>query len=417
MDKLRKEMERKRKVMALAKQKASDAATEAGDGKGGTMTKYVRASDVRRLEDELRYNTKHQQQEVINIDVSAESAGSKKRPRLSSSKESEDKGQVVAAQTESSVVDGNANEKEIKNTSKDENGDTPASSMHHNQVTLSEEEITHQLRELGLPIKLFGESRDPHLRTRRLQIAQRASRQTKADRREGDEFKLQANTGHNIRNTFLQRQNSDNDPFNSAPLTKKTIKSDQTDRDGKPIIDNEQEREQPVSKDSHEQEGDPEDEDDHKRVHSFFKSLLKQWESYLIARPLSKKQTLAGKNELKTYKQCKDYVRPLFRLLKNRLVEDRILAFLVEIVTYCKQGEFVKANDSYMDLAIGRAAWPIGVTMVGIHARSGREKIGSNNVAHVMNSELQRKYLTSVKRLMTFAQTLRDDVDPSKKVW
>lgn len=41
------------------------------------------------------------------------------------------------------------------------------------------------------------------------------------------------------------------------------------------------------------------------------------------------------------------------------------------------------------DLAIGRAAWPIGVTMVGIHARSGRAKIESSKVAHVMNSELQ----------------------------
>ena len=47
-----------------------------------------------------------------------------------------------------------------------------------------------------------------------------------------------------------------------------------------------------------------------------------------------------------------------------------------------------------MDVAIGRAAWPIGVTQVGIHSRTGREKIGAANVAHVMNSELQRKYLT-----------------------
>jgi pre-mRNA-splicing factor 18 len=54
--------------------------------------------------------------------------------------------------------------------------------------------------------------------------------------------------------------------------------------------------------------------------------------------------------------------------------------------------------------------------MVGIHARSGREKIGSSNVAHVMNNELQRKYLTSVKRLISYCQKIRPDVDPSKKV-
>jgi len=44
-------------------------------------------------------------------------------------------------------------------------------------------------------------------------------------------------------------------------------------------------------------------------------------------------------------------------------------------------------------MAIGNAAWPIGVTMVGIHARTGREKIFARNVAHVLNDETQRKYI------------------------
>jgi len=55
-------------------------------------------------------------------------------------------------------------------------------------------------------------------------------------------------------------------------------------------------------------------------------------------------------------------------------------------------------------LAIGNAAWPIGVTMVGIHERSGREKIFSQHVAHVLNDETTRKYIQAIKRLMTYAQ-------------
>lgn len=74
------------------------------------------------------------------------------------------------------------------------------------------------------------------------------------------------------------------------------------------------------------------------------------------------------------------------------------------------------ANDQYLLAAIGNSAWPIGLTMVGIHERSGREKIQTDKVAHVMNNELQRKYLTSVKRLITFAQSKRPDVPPSMKV-
>ena len=54
---------------------------------------------------------------------------------------------------------------------------------------------------------------------------------------------------------------------------------------------------------------------------------------------------------------------------------------------------FYQANDAYLEIAIGNAPWPIGVTMVGIHARTGREKIFARNVAHVLNDETQRKYI------------------------
>ena len=49
-------------------------------------------------------------------------------------------------------------------------------------------------------------------------------------------------------------------------------------------------------------------------------------------------------------------------------------------------------------MAIGNAPWPIGVTMVGIHARTGREKIFARNVAHVLNDETQRKYIQVIVR-------------------
>ncbi len=86
------------------------------------------------------------------------------------------------------------------------------------------------------------------------------------------------------------------------------------------------------------------------------------------------------------------------------------------MIAHCDNGEFVKANDAYILVASGNAAWPIGVTSVGIHTRTAREKVEQKNVAHVMNDEAQRKYLTSFKRLMKFEQDRRPDVAPSKKV-
>ena len=55
--------------------------------------------------------------------------------------------------------------------------------------------------------------------------------------------------------------------------------------------------------------------------------------------------------------------------------------------------EYVKAHDKYMELAIGNSPWPMGVTMVGIHERSGRSRIFTSQEAHILNVDTQRKYL------------------------
>jgi pre-mRNA-splicing factor 18 len=44
--------------------------------------------------------------------------------------------------------------------------------------------------------------------------------------------------------------------------------------------------------------------------------------------------------------------------------------------------------------------------MVGIHERSAREKLHeSDKTAHIMSDEGTRKYLQSIKRCLSFAQT------------
>lgn len=261
---------------------------------------------------------------------------------------------------------------------------------------LSVKEITQRLRSLGMPIKLFAESHDD--RINRLQAALDQQTSQNATQTEMDEYRL--GRGHQIRNTFLEKDKKQQQSEGAvAQKEKSKPKKDSTDK----------------QKADHEEEEDTSN-DPHKRIYKYFKGLLREWEDDLALRPESTKRTAAGKNEVKTLKQCRDYVRPLFKLCKSRTLEESMLAHIIKIVDYCQQNEFVKAHDAYIDVAIGRAAWPIGVTMVGIHARSGRAKIESANVAHVMNSELQRKFLTSVKRLMTYAQRKAADVNPSKKV-
>ena len=125
--------------------------------------------------------------------------------------------------------------------------------------------------------------------------------------------------------------------------------------------------------------------------------------------------SLPGKLTSVQYEQTMSYLKPLLRKLKNVSLSADILNALVGIVENLMEREYVKANDKYLQMAIGNAPWPIGVTNPGIHARTGREKISTALVAHVLNDETQRKYIQALKRLMTYSQK-KFPTDPSKCV-
>ncbi|CAD6893541.1 unnamed protein product [Tilletia controversa] len=140
-------------------------------------------------------------------------------------------------------------------------------------------------------------------------------------------------------------------------------------------------------------------------IYYTLKGLLRDWEQALSSRPEDLRRSTQGRLAAATQVQAAEYLQPLFKLLRKRSLAPDVLARLSEIVHFVQKREYRHANDAYLQLSIGNAPWPIGVTMVGIHERSGREKIFSSNVAHVLNDEVSRKYIQSLKRLMTFAQT------------
>jgi pre-mRNA-splicing factor 18 len=374
MDLLKKELERKKKALELAKQKSFET-DETGDASlqsGGKRCQFIKAGQLRRLQ-EL-------EEERMRL----------KRARTSEVKD--DDNICFQRQTTESDSSFNRSMKSQEKILKDSSQQTESiTEIAISTTNYSSEDLLHQLRNLGLPIRLFGESME-HRVQRLLKALEQQNVKSKTQA-EMDEFRL--GKGHGIRNPFLNR----NEDRLEEVIKKKT--NDDPEQTSDVAI-----KEKPATDTN----------DPHKKVYRYLKGLLNSWEEDLALRPEPVKRTATGKNETKTLKQCKDYIRPLFKQLKTRKLEDVIMDHMIKIVDYCQEGEFVKAHDSYLDLAIGRSAWPIGVTMVGIHARSGRAKIEAANVAHVMNSELHRKYLTSVKRLMTYAQKKADHVDPSKKV-
>jgi pre-mRNA-splicing factor 18 len=365
MDLLKRELARKKKSVEKAKANA-----------GGR--RFFRAGDLRRQEEEEDNEEKEKGRKRKLTDEIEPSASSSNKHRAGTKESGNNEETEVhgSATNDNNLVESNGNDGEAGN------------------LKLSLDDITKRLRMLGHPIKLFGETTTD--RVKRLRKALDEQKNLQAGLSEMEEFRL--GRGHGIRNPFLEKDDKvkrAEDPAEAADEVDKKEGDDTKDNDN----------------DNNElDENDP-----HKRVYKYFKGLIKTWEADLNERPESVKRSVAGRNETKTMKQCKDYIRPLFKLCKNRRVDEGILTKLNRIVSFCLEEEFVKAHDTYIDISIGRAAWPIGVTMVGIHARTGRAKIESSNVAHVMNSELQRKYLTSVKRLMSYAQK-KSNADPSKKV-
>ncbi|KAF6217886.1 hypothetical protein HO133_006298 [Letharia lupina] len=143
-----------------------------------------------------------------------------------------------------------------------------------------------------------------------------------------------------------------------------------------------------------------------RQLASYFTMVLTEWSRALGRRDGGVKESQQGRQAHGAYAQSRANMAPLFRKFEAGQLEEGILAPMVEIVVAAQERRYVDANDGYLRLSIGKAAWPIGVTMVGIHERSAREKLHeSDAAAHIMSDEVTRKFLQSIKRCLSFAQT------------
>jgi pre-mRNA-splicing factor 18 len=409
MDLLQRELKRKKEALHKAKQEAT--AFDGGDAR--KKRKYLKVSELRRMEEEEEEEKERTMWRQRRIKKPKKKRPSELPTSSSASVEESDRNaEFDAAQSNSTTT-----KKKSTSSTSHTKASSPASPEvslppmgKYNEIDTSPLSITRKLRQMGLVIRYFGEGDSE--RFERLTKALEQQSKTMEGLSELEEFRL--GKGHGIRNPFLaQNKQLKKDQQQIAGLG---FGDERTSEKARLLESDNANDNKDKKKGGQEDENEEDQSDPPKIIYKYLKGLLKEWERELAERPESITRSVAGRNESKTLKQCKDYIRPLFKLLKSRKLEDGLQFHLLKIVNFAKQGEFVQAHDSYMDVAIGRAAWPIGVTMVGIHARSGRAKIESANVAHVMNSELQRKYLTSVKRLLTFDQKRRKDVDPSKKV-
>lgn len=120
-----------------------------------------------------------------------------------------------------------------------------------------------------------------------------------------------------------------------------------------------------------------------KFVLAFLKRAMKVWELELESRPEAEKRTSKGKSQKATWHQTKQYLKPLYKALKRKSLDKEVSSYLETIILKCCDREFVLANDIYMQLAIGNAPWPVGVSNSGIHERSADDKLKEVAIARM----------------------------------
>ncbi|GMR47339.1 hypothetical protein PMAYCL1PPCAC_17534, partial [Pristionchus mayeri] len=151
-------------------------------------------------------------------------------------------------------------------------------------------------------------------------------------------------------------------------------------------------------------------------MNKFLKYLLARWAQQLNERDEDEKKSAAGKHDASIYKQTCTNIKVLQNSLESRTINNDIRHHLIKICRLLMiDRDYIQANNAYMEMAIGNAPWPVGVTRSGLHQRPGSAKAYVSNIAHVLNDETQRKYIQAFKRLMTRCQEYFP-TDPSKCV-
>ncbi|KAM4037669.1 pre-mRNA-splicing factor 18 isoform 2-T2 [Anomaloglossus baeobatrachus] len=261
-------------------------------------------------------------------------------------------------------------------------------------MTLSRQEVIRRLRERGEPIRVFGETDyDAFQRLRKIEIlAPEVNKGLRNDLKAAlDKIDQQY-----LNELVAGQEQAEDDTQNDLKVHEENTTIEELEALGECL-------------------GRGNDNKDMDVINKVLKFLLGVWAKDLNAREDYVKRSVQGKLASATQKQTESYLKPLFRKLRKKNLPADIKESITDIIKYVLQREYVKANDAYLQMAIGNAPWPIGVTMVGIHARTGREKIFSKHVAHVLNDETQRKYIQGLKRLMTVCQK-HFSTDPSKCV-
>eukprot|EP01132_Coremiostelium_polycephalum_P006814 gene6814-8453_t len=321
------------------------------------MDKVKQLIEKKRKEAQLNKNTNSNTKSTTeeNNNNNNENNNDQVTPQQPPTKKYKTKGEIerelrLKKEEEKKKLNKDNDESNNKNIDTKDNTTTTSNGEQQPEPFLPKHIVIQRLRERGHPITYFGET-----------DYERAERLRHLEENDPIEYTQGDNEFANILKKLEQQQKD------------KQQQQQQQKKDSNKDVEEESE-EQLLAESKKSKE---------KNIYYFLYMLLKDWELQLEERSEEEKQSRTGKLAHATFYQCKEHIQPLFTHLKEKTLDKDILDHIQMIVECCKKREYVQANDEYLQMAIGNAPWPMGVTMVGIHERSSREKIFSNQVARM----------------------------------
>lgn len=135
----------------------------------------------------------------------------------------------------------------------------------------------------------------------------------------------------------------------------------------------------------------------HENLFLLLRTYIRAWQDDAKGAALS-----GNEQSSKLYHLSRGHLSQLLARLKANNLPFDILTNLAHICLALNRKDYTLANQTYLQVSIGKATWPVGVTMVGIHERAQKErKHKEADGAHILSDEITRQWLHSLKRLIT----------------
>lgn len=148
------------------------------------------------------------------------------------------------------------------------------------------------------------------------------------------------------------------------------------------------------------------------RILGWARSVLHSWQGSLqTGRSSPTEYRLPFSEDYTLFQQTIDGLKPLVLLIQSETLDSHVLSSLHKLVSFAEQGHFSDANSQFLKLSIGNKPWPIGVGNCFIQERASMDRIATST--HLLNDECTRRYIQTIKRLLTKAEELKLHPTPS----